>query len=280
MKVDFENVSFAPLTGCANYYPESHEWGFGKTLEFLMQYRTDPAGVADLLPEPFVPAKDPIVTVLFNWMENADLVEQGEYALSGIFLDARYDGENDHFDGRYVVVMPENNNYTTLIGRDSGGFPKVLCDLAYPYSLPNGKTICECRSWAYENGKRQWQPFYNLEFGPLKEADEETTLAIQDAVNSLPFFTIKVIPKRPHLVKMFKEGYDLFAPQISSFERRFRSCWTAEECDFRLFDQLDYSLLWERRFVKEMKKLPVLELLVAAKWHADLAGSVPSHALT
>ena len=280
MKVDFEDMSFAPLTGCANYYPETHEWGFGKTIEFFMQYRTDPTGVADILPEPFMPAKDPIVTVLFSWMENADLVEQGEYAFSGIFIDARFDGENDHYDGRYVVIMPENNNYTTLIGRDSGGYPVILCDLAYPYSLPNGKTLCECRSWAYGEGKRQWQPFYGLEFGSLEEADEKASHAIQSAINSLPLFTIKVIPKRPHLVRIFKEGYDLFSPQITSYYRSFRSCWTTKECNFKLFDELDNNLLFERRFVKEMKKLPVLELLVAAKWHADINFTLPSHALS
>lgn len=157
-----------------------------------------------------------------------------------------------------------------MYGRDSGGFPKIMCDLPYPYGLPNEKTICECRALAYENGRREWQPFYGLEFGPMEKCSEEETLAFEAALNSLPFFTYKVIPEMPHL-----GGYDVVAPYISAFMRKFHNCWKTDTAEFKLYDRLDNSLVLERRFVEEMKKLPVRELVCAIHWHADVGGNIP-----
>jgi acetoacetate decarboxylase len=269
--VDLKKVSFQPLTGCGNYMPEGYEWSFGQTTEYLIQYLTDPEAVAEVLPEPFKPADKPVVTVVFNWMENSSLVERGEYALSAILIDARFDGERDHYDGRYLLIMPENNNYTTFFGRDVGGFPKIMSDLPYPYNLPNGKTICECRAWAYENGKRQFQPYYGVEFGPMVKCDAKATRTWENALNSLPFFTMKVFAQMVH-----EGGYDLIAPYVSGFKRRFHDCWETKTAEFKLYDDLDYSLVLERRFVEEMKKLPVCEVLGAAHWHADLDGTLPA----
>jgi acetoacetate decarboxylase len=271
MKIDPSSFSIQPLTGCGNYTHKGGEWCFGQSTEYLIQYRTDPEGVAKILPEPFEPAQDPIVTVVFNWLENDFLVEGGEYALSAILADARFDGKEDHLNGRYLMLMPENNNYTTFYGRDSAGFPKIMADLPYPYGLPNGKTICECRAWAYENGKSQWQPFYGLEFGPMKKCTAKALKTYENALNSLPFFTMKVIPEMPHI-----GGYDVVAPYVSAFARRFHDCWESETAEFKLYDALDHSLVLERRFVEEMKALPVRELLCAIHWHADVGGGLPA----
>jgi acetoacetate decarboxylase len=271
MKIDLKNISIQPLTGGGNYGHEGSEWGFGQSTEYLIQYRTDPKGIAEILPEPFKPAAEPTVTVLFNWMENDFLVDGGEYALSAILIDARFDGERDHYDGRYLLLMPENNNYTTLFGRDTAGFPKIMSDLPYPYGLPNGKTICECRALAYEKGKSQWQPYYGIELGPLEECDVEATKQYENALNSLPFFTMTVIPQMPQ-----EGGYDVIAPQVSTFKRRFHDCWETKTAEFKLYDNLDHSLGLERRFVEAMKKLPVHELLCAIHWHADVGADLPA----
>jgi acetoacetate decarboxylase len=89
------------------------------TVDFL----TDPAVVARILPPPLEPADAPRVTAMIGrWQSNC----VGDFHGAAIYVAARHDG----LDGDYVLAMYMDNDVPTIYGRDLFGEPKKLAESA------------------------------------------------------------------------------------------------------------------------------------------------------
>jgi acetoacetate decarboxylase len=85
------------------------------TVDFL----TDPAFVAEVLPPPLEPADVPRVTAMVSrWQSNC----VGDFASAAIYVAARHDGG----DGDYVLAMYMDGDVPIIYGRDVFGEPKKL----------------------------------------------------------------------------------------------------------------------------------------------------------
>jgi acetoacetate decarboxylase len=96
----------------------------------MLQYETNPDAIPLLLPDPFKAGKSPIVSVLFNDNNGVDFMAGGGYRLAAISVAAQFDGENGHFEGGYVLVMPENQTLPIITGREWLGMPKFFADIS------------------------------------------------------------------------------------------------------------------------------------------------------
>lgn len=274
MKINKQYFSIQPLIACGNYYPPLRPYSMrprydgdsvmtlgGSTNEYILQYLTDPAGVREVLPEPFKPTADPIVTVIFEYNNDSDVVEGGTYHLSTILLRCKLDG---YGEGNYCLMMPENNNFCMLMGRDASGVPKMFANLPRPYVSDDGThTTCEARSLSYVNGA-QWEPWYGVNFGPMEEVSEEEAKKWAKIISDHDIYATKIIPGNGAEPD---NGFEIFSSIKYKFFKDIKKCWVGKEADFYWNENLEPSLTMERRTVDAFKKyLPVKEVLHTIHW--------------
>jgi acetoacetate decarboxylase len=88
--------------------------------EFLViSYRTDPAALADVVPEPLAPAGD---MVRFEFIRMPDSTGFGDYTEAGQVIPVTFEGRS----GVYVHSMYLDDDAPIAGGREIWGFPKKL----------------------------------------------------------------------------------------------------------------------------------------------------------
>lgn len=248
--MDVNMFSCMPLISFFNWNPliENAYW---KAEEYILQFRTDPAAIKELLPEcAFKVGEKPIVTVVHDWFNDVGLLEGDGYAISAFAVSARFDGEKDHVEGDYVLIMPETNNFMVMTGREYTGTPKILSDIAQPLTLANGFTRVETRTLKGE-------VMYGVNFAPLKETDAATRQKVNDVLNSRPLLNYAVHPR---------QGCDPDAyPLVNMLEKKLDKLWMGTG-EVYLGDVQTRSTVMERNAVNALKTLPVLEVIGAMHW--------------
>ncbi|MFN2224047.1 MAG: acetoacetate decarboxylase family protein, partial [Candidatus Promineifilaceae bacterium] len=128
MKRDSDKIYTMPLLAGPLFgkreplpYPESEG--------VLVQYETEGEAIAALLPECYQVGAEPIVTVYFGYNRQLSFLAGGGYSLATVQVRARFDGDEDHIDGDYVLVMFENKTLPIIGGREHLGVPKLHADI-------------------------------------------------------------------------------------------------------------------------------------------------------
>lgn len=104
--------------------------GVFKNVTFISaSYETNKDAVAALLPLPFEPADDPVVTVYYARCPKCNFLAGGGYNMIGVDLATHFDGKKDHLVGNYSVVLWEDNTNPVIRGRDLLGVPKLVADV-------------------------------------------------------------------------------------------------------------------------------------------------------
>lgn len=85
----------------------------------IISYRTDPALLAEIVPEPLLPASD---VVRFEFIRMPDSTGFGDYTESGQVIPVTLNGQN----GSYVHSMFLDDDSPIAGGREIWGFPKKL----------------------------------------------------------------------------------------------------------------------------------------------------------
>ena len=190
MKLDPSQMNIAPLVGFYNLNAQGDvEANSGLTTEeVILQFRTTREAAEALLPEPFTVPEVPIVSLITTYLDNHPFLNGGGYALSGVYIRGRFDGEEHHLDGDFAAVLPENNNLCILSGRDIGGNAKFYCDIDRPVIWNDGTVVSNITihgdlfyGFQLNGSDGQLQPVADL--GPLTKA-----------LNAAELFAYKVIP--------------------------------------------------------------------------------------
>jgi len=92
-------------------------------------YETSKDAMAELLPLPFEPADDPVVSVYYASCPKCNFLAGGGYNLIGVDLATHFNGKKDHLAGNYIVVLWEDNTNPVIRGRDLLGVPKLVADV-------------------------------------------------------------------------------------------------------------------------------------------------------
>jgi acetoacetate decarboxylase len=150
MQIDRTKINFMPLIRGPLWDQSNlprHVYASQETL--MLQYETDPKAIPPLLPEPFIPGKSPLVTVLFSDNNGVDFLAGGAYRLAVVAVAAQIDTAFGHLEGNYVLVMPENKTLPILTGRELLGMPKFYADISSIRITSDGHLRCEASLWGH-----------------------------------------------------------------------------------------------------------------------------------
>lgn len=86
-----------------------------------LQFETDRGSIAELLPDCFQPAEKPVVTVVFVCNDGVDFMAGRGYRIATVMVGVRFDGEEDHTEGSFALVMFEDDTLPILLGRERLG---------------------------------------------------------------------------------------------------------------------------------------------------------------
>lgn len=232
MKIeDVKKRAYAmPLTNPS--YPRG-PYRFTNREYIIITYRTDPAALAAVVPEPLT-APDPIVKYEFIRMPSS--TGFGDYTESGQVIPVTFNG----VEGGFVHSMYLDDDAPIAGGREIWGFPKKLATPKISHegdvivgTLHYGSVLCATATMGFKHAA----------------ADRD---AVKRAL-LMPNFLLKIIPHvdaSPRICELVR--YHLEDVSVSE-------AWTAP-ADLQLF----------RHVVADVARLPVLEVLSAAHFTADL----------
>lgn len=94
----------------------------------IVQYRTATQAVEAFVPEA-LEVTDPTISVAFVMNRGVEWMAGGSYNLVAVNVPVRFDGEVDHVEGGFSLVVWENKVAPILPGREATGIPKIGAQL-------------------------------------------------------------------------------------------------------------------------------------------------------
>ncbi len=126
MKIDPGKVYNMPLVAGAIFeIANPPRFVYEHVENLVLQYQTDPDAIQKLLPECYQVGKEPTVTLGFSHNDGVDFLAGRGYRIATVMVSARFDGEKDHEDGNYIMVMFEDDTLPIIGGREQLGVPKI-----------------------------------------------------------------------------------------------------------------------------------------------------------
>jgi acetoacetate decarboxylase len=108
-------------------------------------FLTEASALERHIPERFVLAGDPVVTVEFHYMTDIDWLAGRGYTMIHVWWPVTFQGERDRITGRFLAVMWENLADPIITGRGEIGQPKLFADVP---ALRQADGTCHCEaSW-------------------------------------------------------------------------------------------------------------------------------------
>ena len=199
----------------------------------IVTYRTDPAALAAVLPEPLLPL-EPIVKYEFIKMPNS--IGFGDYTESGQVIPVSFNGE----EGVYIHSMYLDDESPIAGGREIWGFPKKFANPKVEHEgdvivgkLHYGSVLCATMAMGFKH--RALDPSGII--ASLKK----------------PNYLIKIIPHVDGSLRIC----ELVRYHLK--EITVKEAWSSP-ADLQLFNHV----------IADVAKLPVLEVLSAVHFVADL----------
>jgi acetoacetate decarboxylase len=186
MDIDRTKIQFMPLI-------RGPLWDVGKAAQHVYQsmeilmlvYETDSDAIPPLLPEPFKPGKEPVVTVMFTDNNGVDFMAGGGYRFAGVSVAAQFDGENGHLEGNYVLVMPEDRTLPIITGREFLGMPKFFMDISPIRRMEDKHFRCEASLWGHM--------LFGIDVAPMKQQNAIVRRTAGSRSTKTPSFGYKYI---------------------------------------------------------------------------------------
>jgi acetoacetate decarboxylase len=186
MKLDPSKYYRMPLIMGAQFDRKAVKFAYPQVEVLGYQYLTDPEALSALLPDCYRPSKEPLVTVLFSQNNGLSFMAGGGYRLAAVQVEARFDGEQDHVFGDYILVMFESQTWPIIGGREDLGIPKLYADIPPIKLLPDGHLRCEASYWGHL--------LFGLDVPPLKKQIGVVKVVASRQINARPWLAYKYIP--------------------------------------------------------------------------------------
>jgi acetoacetate decarboxylase len=183
VKIDPEGSYFMPVSFGATRPIQAGVFEDVWTLS--TSYLTDRDALAGLLPDPFEPSDEPMVTVFYQNCAKVNFLAGGGYNLMGINLAATFAGAEYQLSGEYVLVLWENQVNPIIRGRELLGVPKLFADIPAPDRIGD-----DWRVHASENGR----PLLEMSIEARAALDEEATGRMNADLKKQPWMSWKYIP--------------------------------------------------------------------------------------
>ncbi len=213
-----------------------------KEIQYLgVQYQTDPEAMRKLVPDCYQPTKDSTATVLFAYNDGVDFMSGRGYRIAALNVLVRFDGERDHVEGNYPLVMCEDDAMPILNGREMLGIHKVLADISSLSNMPSGHLRCEASHWGHL--------LFGIDVEPLKEQNVVVRSVANRTLNSQPLLGYKYIPG-------LDEKPDASYPVMAPSEFKIDKFWLGESGEV-FFGEIGEEDWFASRIVRALKTLPI-----------------------
>lgn len=212
-------------------------------------YLTDKDALAALLPPPFEPADEPIVTMFYTKCNKVDFLAGGGYNLMGVNLAAAFNGTEDHVEGSFAAVLWENDTRPILLGRELLGAPKLFGDIPDPFRIED-----TWRVQTSENGHL----LLDMTVENAQPAGEDAVAMMNAATNASPWLGWRYFP-RPD-----GRGTALSEPILIGAEATIDEAWVGSGSSVRYGD-----VTWEANPLA-FHILPKLQTLVVREYRAGV----------
>lgn len=140
----------------------------------VVQYRTEKEAIDAHVPEA-LEVTDPTITVAFVMNRGVEWMAGGVYNLVAVNVPVRFDGEVDHVEGGFSLVVWENKVTPILPGREATGIPKLGAQIEDARYL-DGRFMAEA---AYEGNTflamslEEEEPLAQTAIDEMNEASKE-----------------------------------------------------------------------------------------------------------
>ena len=242
MDIDPNGYYRMPLIMGPLWKGENPRFFYSQTEAVALQYLTDSDAIASLLPNCYKPGKEPLVTVLFGYNNGLDFMAGGGYRLAAVQISARFDGEKDHVEGDYILVMFEDQTWPIIGGREDLGVPKLYADISTIKLLSDGGLRCEASLWGHL--------LFVLELSAPKKQNSIVRIAANKMINSRPWLAYKYIPS-------LDGPPDVEYPTISKNDTTMEDLWFAKKGKV-IFGNADENDIGHVKFLLDaLKTLPI-----------------------
>jgi acetoacetate decarboxylase len=214
------------------------------------QFLTEPQAIESVLPEPYRPAEEPLVTVIFSDNNGLDFMAGGGYRLAAFQLAARFDGDRDHVEGDYILVMFENQTWPIIGGREDLGVPKLFADITAMKLLPDGTTRCEASLWGHL--------LFSLDVPEMRKQSFIARAVATRQINSRPWLAYKYVPS-------VDGPPDADYPTVSQNDTKIETLWLGKTASLRFGDAGRDDVALMRPLLDALATLTVVEPLRALR---------------
>lgn len=219
-----------------------------------LQYHTDPDAVRALLPDCYRVAERPLVTIFFGHNYGLPFLAGGGYRLATVQVAAQFDGEQDHVEGDYILVMFENKTRPVLGGREHLGVPKQYADISPVKELPNGHLRCEASLWGHL--------LFGIDLPPLRKQNALVRLIANRQINARPWLAYKYI-------SALDGPPDADYPTITKNDSQLEKLWLGKTGEVYYGDPGPEDVAYIRGVVDALKTLPVRRVEQALRFRGS-----------
>jgi len=210
-----------------------------------LQYQTDSDAIDALLPDCYRPTKEPTVTVMFGYNDGLEFMAGGGYRIATVQVAARFDGEQDHVEGDYILVMFEDKTLPIIGGREDLGVPKLYADISPVKTLSNSHLRCEASLWGHL--------LFGIDLAPLKKQNALVCLAAGKRINGRPWLAYKYIPS-------LDGPPDADYPTISKNDVKIEQLWLGKSGKVYFGNPGEDDVAYTKRVIDALKTLPVRQV--------------------
>lgn len=212
---------------------------------FALQYLTDIEIITSLLPSCFKCGKEPMVNVFFGYYNGLNFMAGGGYRIAAVQVSAQFDGNQDHLEGDYILVMFENETWPIIGGREDLGVPKLFADISLPKIMPDGRLRCEASLWGHL--------LFGLDITSPKKQNSIVRLAVNKLINSRCWLAYKYIPSLDGLP-------DADYPTTTKNDTKVEELWFAKSGNL-FFGSAGIDDIGQIKYITDvLKTLKILEV--------------------
>lgn len=223
---------------------------YADTESVVIQFQSDKDAIQSLLPDCFRAGSDSSVRVVILDSQGVSFMAGNGYRLASVQVAARYDGDQDHLDGDYVLVMFENETTPIITGREHLGIPKFYADISGVRTMENGSLKCELSLWGHL--------LFGIEMAPLKSQNVLARKIASRKSSQWPSFGYKYIAS-------LDGPPDADYPTIMWNDVKVDQLWLGKKGSIYFGDADEGDIGYFKRVIDALKSLPVRKVTMTSR---------------
>ncbi|MFN2188185.1 MAG: acetoacetate decarboxylase family protein [Candidatus Promineifilaceae bacterium] len=244
MKIDSSKVYSIPLIS-GPIFEKDKPIPYPDVRGLVVQYETTKEAIAALLPDCYQPGAEPLVTVLFGYNNGLSFLAGGEYRIATVQVAARFDGEEDHVEGDFILIMFENRTLPIIGGREHLGVPKLFSDISAIKQLPDGRLRCDASLWGHL--------LFSIETVGLKKKNALIRMFANRQFSERPWLGYKFIDR-------LDGPPDVDYPTITRNDVEVDELWLGKSAKISFGTASEEDISHVARVVEALKTLPIVRV--------------------